>query len=859
MTTTSIHIRKTSKNPGGNVKVGLNGQIITIPVGADVLVDDDVLPILALRGVDYRLSIVPEVADGNIRITGGGVGGVVAYGLNAVLGKMVTGTDFIASADQTEIIDHSSLLPRVSFGIAGSSVVAIYGTPPSALVGAPYSFTPTVVGGSGTKVFSYSGTSLATYGLAFNAATGAITGSNVTGSASAIVGNIHVFDDSGSSDLPISIAVSTTVALGTLTLSGPLQIGTATSGSIIGASTGSGIGSNIPGITVNSGARTYSGTPTGSAGTIANGLVETLSGATGSPKNSPITVAAAGASFIQPSNLHFIMGPGDSLTAIGGGLAGAYGTTGGISDNAAGSNGTALDGFLGAYIGNRIRSGRIQNMGIGGQTAVSALQWPRSIGSAWTGSLTSGVVNMTAVGGGDPMQIGMNIYIGTIDPAHFAGVLSSFGTGTGGNTGTYNLDTTGAVITSAPAGSAITPAYTTKKTIVQVAANEANIVTLNAGISSSGDPTDLAVMDVVIQALTNPSYGNYPGYGAPLPLAGGLPKTLLIFNLTRRGVTALGASNVPATSPAQLHAYAMALKRYSFDSGDPTYSNPHVIVIDTFDDPLMANLADTTNYTNLAGWTADGVHPAGTTINAIGRIAGARISPIIPLTHDFSNLVDTTTLGGNDVLTQNPCFVTKTGGGNAASGHTVNGTIPSGWQLNSSTSGLTIDISYNDLGGVLGNEIVLHITGTASGNTSLKLIGTAGTTQRPHFDLGTQTMRTSCRSKLVIASGSVYASFVYNFLQGSSAVNSMGSNMGYQGVAAGYANSALYPMWLKNPYASGENSSYITQITKNVDLQGYTTGNPTAINTGYTINFKGGEAVDITLTLSQLCSRIVTD
>ncbi len=82
--------------------------------------------------------------------------------------------------------------------------------------------------------------------------------------------------------------------LGTLTLSGTLQIGTATSGTIIGATVGSTIASNIPGITVNSGARTYSGTPTGFAQTITNGLVETLAGATGSPKPNSVTVAAAG-------------------------------------------------------------------------------------------------------------------------------------------------------------------------------------------------------------------------------------------------------------------------------------------------------------------------------------------------------------------------------------------------------------------------------------------------------------------------------------------------------------------------------------------------------------------------------------
>jgi len=82
-----------------------------------------------------------------------------------------------------------------------------------------------------------------------------------------------------------------TTTLGTLTLSGTLQNGVTTSGTIIGATTGSTITCNIPGITVNSAARTYSGTPY-TTGAIANGLVETLAGATNSPNNNSFTTAA---------------------------------------------------------------------------------------------------------------------------------------------------------------------------------------------------------------------------------------------------------------------------------------------------------------------------------------------------------------------------------------------------------------------------------------------------------------------------------------------------------------------------------------------------------------------------------------
>lgn len=79
--------------------------------------------------------------------------------------------------------------------------------------------------------------------------------------------------------------------LGPLTMSGVLRIGTATSGTITGSLAGSTITSNIPGITVNNSVfpPTYTGTPTGSAGTISNGLVETLAGSPNTPRDTSIT------------------------------------------------------------------------------------------------------------------------------------------------------------------------------------------------------------------------------------------------------------------------------------------------------------------------------------------------------------------------------------------------------------------------------------------------------------------------------------------------------------------------------------------------------------------------------------------
>lgn len=88
--------------------------------------------------------------------------------------------------------------------------------------------------------------------------------------------------------------------LGNLTLSAAIVVGSASNGTIAGATNGSTIASNVSGLTVNSVARTYTWSGTGAAGTTANGLVETLIGAVGSPKSSAITVVASGA-FAAPT------------------------------------------------------------------------------------------------------------------------------------------------------------------------------------------------------------------------------------------------------------------------------------------------------------------------------------------------------------------------------------------------------------------------------------------------------------------------------------------------------------------------------------------------------------------------------
>ncbi|GAA3708624.1 hypothetical protein GCM10022268_17430 [Sphingomonas cynarae] len=88
-------------------------------------------------------------------------------------------------------------------------------------------------------------------------------------------------------------ALTPPVTLGIVKLSGTLTVGTASTGSIIGATTGSTVSESIVGLSIDSDDRTYAWDGSGGAGTFAGGLVETHPNATNSGRASPVTIMAA--------------------------------------------------------------------------------------------------------------------------------------------------------------------------------------------------------------------------------------------------------------------------------------------------------------------------------------------------------------------------------------------------------------------------------------------------------------------------------------------------------------------------------------------------------------------------------------
>lgn len=91
---------------------------------------------------------------------------------------------------------------NVGLNVFGEAdTISLSGTPDDAIVGEAYSFTPTVTGGAGVRLFAIS--PALPDGLSFNPLTGAITGEPEE--AGEYTGTLTVTDDTGSDALPLTL------------------------------------------------------------------------------------------------------------------------------------------------------------------------------------------------------------------------------------------------------------------------------------------------------------------------------------------------------------------------------------------------------------------------------------------------------------------------------------------------------------------------------------------------------------------------------------------------------------------------------------------------------------------------------
>lgn len=581
------------------------------------------------------------------------------------------------------------------------------------------------------------------------------------------------------------------------------------------------------------------------------------------------------ASFTQPYNYIWIPNLGDSRRQQGGNLSGEYGSGNSRVNSTVASNGSGIDAVLGPWLDNRIRYGETRNVGIGATRPEQIFQWPRSISASTNqGRIDNGTVGtpgniltINTPGGTSikPTSMIIRTMTGMTGSPKILAQLS----GTTGSNGTYSIDGPAQSVSQT---STIDIAWIDTNTIAEIASNSAALLPTMAGTNGNGTPDSLVAMDTMIKGLTVPGFP-YPGYrpngestDQPLPLYNNQPKTILLFNETRKGVDANNIVNGQQLSGAdaiQFHDYSLALQLYDWNSGDPIHANTHVIVANSFNDARLADTTDTVHFDPLGGYFADGLHlspPAPWTMAQIMKDAVGTLFNVNPSFAKLATLTNTA-----DWLVPNSIFATKTGGTATLGTNTISldgvpstGTlaIPASWIWSMSGVGLNADFHYNALSTDQGNEMVIHITGTPVADTLAWLRSVSTTALKATVNLSTDTLRFSVNTKLLITAGLVVNYSVGLNLQPTTpTLNGYSSKQGLTGSSLGYGNVSTNLMYLKNSFADVSSSSYLTWVAPDVSLA----NNPNIpLNTtagtmqpDISLNLVAGTAVDITLTISQ--------
>lgn len=215
-------------------------------------------------------------------------------------------------------------------------------------------------------------------------------------------------------------------ALGDLVLSGALVAGVPSSGTILNATTGSAIVSTVSGLTVNSTARTYSYNGSGLAGSMNNGLTETLAGATFSPRGNVVTIvsAAVPAFTSNPS----ISPQGGNVGGTFSGIDGAMSNGGSIlsrrwllNGTSIGSGTTVVPASAGSLIfestgtGNVVASSSAVTIAaVAGTPSIAFAAPPASVTEGDSGTKTvANLINVTRNGVTGPLTVNLS-YSGTM-------------------------------------------------------------------------------------------------------------------------------------------------------------------------------------------------------------------------------------------------------------------------------------------------------------------------------------------------------------------------------------------------------------------------------------------------------------
>lgn len=418
----------------------------------------------------------------------------------------------------------------------------------------------------------------------------------------------------------------------------------------------------------------------------------------------------------------------------------------------------------------------------------------------------------------------------------------------------------------------------------QVAANEAGIVVLLMGTNNSNLPATLSpggtarvALQNAIGALTSTTtnwVSSNGAYNAPLPHAGGVPKCLIIVNETPRGVASDNSLNNAITPPsdaATFEAWATWLSKFDYASGD-AFANPRVFVIDAFHNAAILNLADGRG-TNLPfpGLLADGLHPTPQGTYAIANVGVTRLASVLPLAPTFAEPPTTASvISAADNITPNPLFLAGAPGGNSLGGATLVTTAPQPATIvfeGSNMTGLTVEVvSVNALGGVLGNEMVLRITGTSGATApSFKTRQDVSGTIRPNIDFSSTSpgfLRATIRERYTIVNSNTLRNTSISVTISNASGTMIADSELPAGLTNGYAATPAYQSNYKNDYIDLSTVTPRTITSQTLRLADSTVvapSAPTFIRIAHTIFIQPSKTIDITIGLSQMGAKVVSD
>ena len=578
------------------------------------------------------------------------------------------------------------------------------------------------------------------------------------------------------------------------------------------------------------------------------------------------------ATLTQPYNYH-LYEIGDSRTAQGYTVSGTYGTSTGYTYDA----GTGPAAMLGPLTGHKVRyASLVNNAGGAGQNVAQILAYPRS------GTST---IDLTQVAANEAATVVM--YMGTNAPDDLGPSGSARGlienaiaaltdptvawTGTGSPLPLFGGQAKNVIVfNETPRGIDASDAAGQTITTDQAAEMEAWATWLMqfdfaSGAAKANDRVvviDTFHAPTILDTTSGASYLPLPGLFAdglhPAPQGVYRMDQVAAARLTGLLTNASPFAELPTTLTASANLIPNPVFTARGTGASIAVTAPNV----TLSSALIP--AGTTVLPFGTGGTT-GTGGTGTyTLSAAATETGTAAAL-------FSNggRFYATTTAGSAVIT----ITTAVSGATMAAGAAITGArLPTNVVLVASgESGqtLNIDVAINALGGDLGNEIVLHITGTTgTSGSNVTLYQNALTAALNTVDLSTAYLRQSVNIKYTIANPNTIVSVNPILLvQNGTAAQAFSANGPLEGRALGYANTLSKWLNLRNDYADLSGSTYLTYTTPTGTLSASLAGSPgiaagthpSTVRAQVTIVLQPSSTIDVTVSISQMGAMVVAD